>query len=175
MTNNPTIDGVSRDALTVLLETFKFAVEHGKQPTFSKGDAEFFIEQLSAVIAAPVVERQEPAVEIRSVISRNNGQFSFKVLDKNSLHIGTKLYTAPTQLAELQAENAKLLGMLGEWDKSNLGKTLLENLELQKERDELQATIKRQAALLREIRNMPTKRCVAFRCDIDAILNGSQS
>lgn len=56
--SNQTIDGVprGRDALVLLVETFRDALHRGKQPTFSAGDLKFFITEfceLRALLDAP--------------------------------------------------------------------------------------------------------------------------
>ena len=62
MTTNQTIDGVprGRDALVVLVETFRDSLHRGKQPTFSAGDLRFFITEfceLRALLDAPACKR----------------------------------------------------------------------------------------------------------------------
>lgn len=59
MTTNQTIGGVprGRDALVVLVETFRDSLHRGKQPTFSAGDLRFFITEfceLRALLDAPL-------------------------------------------------------------------------------------------------------------------------
>lgn len=81
MTTKQTIDGVprGRDALVVLIETFRDALHRGKQPTFSAGDLKFFITEfceLRALLDAPIPfagylpvpeDRKLPAVQYREV------------------------------------------------------------------------------------------------------------
>ena len=53
------------------------------------------LEELRALLAAPVVESQEPVAIVTSVISRKNKLFEIDILNNKSLTIGDKLYTAP--------------------------------------------------------------------------------
>ncbi|QHJ83076.1 MAG: hypothetical protein [Caudoviricetes sp.] len=77
MTTNKTIDGVprGRDALVVLIESFRDALHRGKQPTFSAGDLKFFITEfceLRALLDAPIEET------LLEAFSRHARQFTFK-------------------------------------------------------------------------------------------------
>jgi hypothetical protein len=128
MTNNPRIDGVSRDALTVLMETFKFSIEHGKQPTFSKGDAEFFIKQLSTMLDAPVVECQPAPFYVTQdgkmyakaeellaspIVQRQLAEFS-KIRTPEDKRCSPELAALQSTIAQLQARVAELESARGE-------------------------------------------------------------
>lgn len=159
MTNNPTIDGVSRRLLELSAQCL------------SNSGYEMAHAELRALLAAPVVERQESVV-FGYVIPGSFPVVSGYTSTANPVNEGKytqPVYTAPPQLAELQ--NMTELAM-SRGDR-------VDALRLQV--SELQATIERQAVLLRhfascaDVRQVGTSAMESVAClDATAALNGEK-
>lgn len=74
---------VSQDVVSTLVDTFRFALEHNKQPTFSAGDLRFFIEALSVPVSTPVGEAGS--------MPGTTG-FTMAAFKAEDVPLGTKLY-----------------------------------------------------------------------------------
>ncbi|RBB97497.1 hypothetical protein C3E97_027665 [Pseudomonas sp. MWU12-2115] len=96
MTNNPTIDGVSRELLERLFEGFK------------QGNWYAEAQELRALLDAPVVERQ-PVAWIEIDEDKPAGKtIDWYNSDLLEIPLGTKLYVAPPEVAALQSTIAQL-------------------------------------------------------------------
>lgn len=92
---------ISRELIAVMRKTCKLSIRQW--------------DELNAACAEPVVESQEPAAIVTSVISRKNKLFEIDILNNKSLTIGDQLYTSPPapvavvldERAEFEAETLR--------------------------------------------------------------------
>lgn len=156
---NKTIDGVSRE----LLERVVKADASQGANAIQLCDGWNAMVELRKLLAAPVVERQEPVCHIvefdlPKVMSGEeiNVRAWHRPSDGSEVTKRIPLYTAPPQLAELQAEIERLKATTQRTIDQTIPLVPDENNPMWSRRitiDELQATIERQAAeiaLLRE-------------------------
>ena len=161
MTNTPTIDGVSR----ALLEDILLRARHG---FVSKASCD----ALRAILAAPVVERQEPVVYLRN--EQDEGGPNNLVICGFTEKGAFGVYRAPPQLAELQAEIERLRST-SEAESKGADRAAESMLYWKRKADELQSTIERQAALLdRVVTEVGRTITPELRHELDAILNGEK-
>lgn len=111
MTNNPTIDGVSREFAE---RTFAVLTRLSAHITVSGNDLKegrAAAEELRALLDAPAVERQEPVARCRQSPVRK--YLSVELL-RTHMKDGDLLYSAPPEVAALQSTIARLEARIAE-------------------------------------------------------------